>query len=67
MDMYALLYLKWTTNKGLLSSRGNSAVLCGSLDGRGVWRRMDTDVCVAESLRFSLETIIMLLIGYTLI
>ena len=23
-------------------------MLCGSLDGRGVWGRMDTDMCVAE-------------------
>ena len=25
MDMYTLLYLKWTTNKDLLYSTGNSA------------------------------------------
>ena len=24
--------------------------LCGSLDGRGVWGRMDTSICMAESL-----------------
>ena len=34
------------------------SVLCGSLDGRGVWRRMDTCICMAESLCCSPETII---------
>ena len=41
MDM--LLHLKRITNKGLPYSAGNSAqLLCGSLDERGVWGRMDT-------------------------
>ena len=40
-------------------------VLCGSLDGRGVWGRMDTCICMAESLCYSPETIMTLLIGYT--
>ena len=40
-------------------------VLCGSLDGRGVWGRMDTWICVAEILRCPPETITTLLIGYT--
>ena len=39
-------------------------MLCGTLDGRGVWRRVDTCICLAESLHRSPETII-LLIGYT--
>ena len=34
------------------------------LDGTGVWGRMDTCVCVAESLHCSPETITALLIGY---
>ena len=25
-----------------------SSMLCGSLDGRGVWGRMDTCICMAE-------------------
>ena len=41
------------------------SMLCGSLDGRGVWGRMDTCMCMAESLCCSPETIIILLIGYT--
>jgi len=40
-------------------------VLYGSLDRRGVWGRIDTCICMAESLPCSLETITTLLIGYT--
>ena len=29
---------------------GLYAILCGSLDGRGVWGKMDTCMCMAESL-----------------
>ena len=40
-------------------------MLCGSLDGRGVWGKMDTCICMAEFLRCSSETITkFLLIGY---
>ena len=41
------------------------SVLCGSLDERGVWGRMDTCVCMAESLCCPPKTITALLIGYT--
>ena len=40
------------------------SMLYGSLDGRGVWGRMDTGICVAESLHCPPETITTLLIGY---
>jgi len=40
-------------------------MLCGSLDGRGVGGRMDTCVCIAESLHCLPETITTLLIRYT--
>ena len=33
------------------------SVLCGSLDGKGVWGRMDTCICTAESLCGLPETI----------
>jgi hypothetical protein len=33
-------------------------------DGRGVWGRMDTCICMAESIYCPLETITTLLIGY---
>ena len=38
---------------------------CGRLDGRGIWGRMDTCVCMAESLHCSRETTTTLLIAYT--
>ena len=41
------------------------SMLCGSLDGRGVWGRKDTSICMAESLACTPETITTLLIGYT--
>ena len=40
------------------------SMLCANLDGKGVWRRMDTCICMAESLPCSLETTTTLLIGY---
>ena len=39
-------------------------MLSGSLDRRGVWGRMDTFICMAESLSCSPETITTVLIGY---
>ena len=41
------------------------SMLYSSLDGRGVWGRMDTCICMAKSLCPSPETITTLLIGYT--
>ena len=35
-----------------------------SLDGRGVWGRTDTCICMAEALHCSSETIPALLMGY---
>ena len=40
-------------------------MLYGSLDGRGVWGRMDTCMCVAESLCCSPKTVTKPLISYT--
>ena len=39
--------------------------LYGSLDGRGVWGRMPSCICMAESLRCLSETTTTLLITYT--
>ena len=50
MDMSTLLYLKWITNKDLLYSKWNSAQCYGSLDGREVWGRIGTCICMPESL-----------------
>ena len=62
MDMYILLYLKWVTNKDL---RKLCSILCGSLDGRGVWGRMDTRICIAELPCCSHKISTTLLIDYT--
>ena len=59
--MYTLLYSKWITNKHM----GLYSVLCGSLGGTGVWGRMDTCLCMAESLCCSPETTTISLISYT--
>ena len=40
---------------------------CANLDGRGVWKRMDTCICMTESLHYPPEIITTLLISYTLI
>ena len=37
IDMYTLLYLKRITNKDLLYSTQFCTMLCGRMDGRGVW------------------------------
>ena len=44
VDRYTLLYLKWITKKGLLNSlrcRELCSMVCGSLDGRGDWEKID--------------------------
>ena len=41
------------------------SMLCGSLGERGVWGRMDTCICMTESLGCSSENITTLLISYT--
>ena len=40
------------------------SMLCGSLDGRRVWGRMDTQVCTAECLHCSPETITTLSVNW---
>ena len=67
MNMYTLLYLKWITTKvrPFVQHRELCPMSCGSLDGRGVCRRMDTCMCMAESLCCSPETITTWLIGYS--
>ena len=41
------------------------SMLCDSLDGQGVWWKMDTRVCMAEFLCCPPVIITMLLISYT--
>ena len=63
MDMYTLLY--WDNQQGPTAwHRELCSVLCGSLDRRGVWGRMDACICMIESLCSPHETLTTLLIGY---
>ena len=43
------------------------SMLCGSQDGRGVWGKMDTCICMAESLHYSHETMTTLLVKTSLV
>ena len=61
----AVFKMRLCIAQDLLYSTGNSSQLCGRLDGRRVWRRMDTCMCMAESLCCPLATITTLLLGYT--
>ena len=64
MDMCAWLFLKCITNKDLLPSTGNSAqCYVPAWMGGEFWGRMDTGMCVAESLHCSPETVTTLLTG----
>ena len=56
-DMYTLLYLKWITNKDLLYSTWNSTQCYVSPGWEGVWERMNTCICMTESLCHLSETI----------
>ena len=49
-----------------VSYRALCSMLCGNLGGRGVWGRMDTCKCMAESLCCPPKTITTLLISYVL-
>ena len=65
MDMDTVLYLKWVTNKDLLYSTWNSYQCSVAVwMGTGVGGRMDTCLCMTESLHCSPETITTLLICY---
>ena len=59
MDIYTLLCLKWITNKHVELF----SMLCGSLNGKGVWGRMDTCICMAETLHCSPETATILFVS----
>ena len=50
---HTLLHLKWITNKDPVQHRELCSMLPGSLDGRGVWGRKDTCVCLADPLLFT--------------
>ena len=54
MDMCTLLYLKWNKQQGpAVEYMELCSMLCGSLDRRGVWGRMDTCTLPGASMRNS--------------
>ena len=56
LDRYTLLYVKWITNKDLFVEHMRlCSMLCCSLDGRGVWGKIDTCVWMIESLAVHLK------------
>ena len=65
MDMYTLLYFQWITNKDLLYRTRDSAQCYAAAWMARECGRMDTRICMAESLRCSPETLTTLLIRYT--
>ena len=65
MDMYTLLYLKWVTNKDLLSSTGNSAQYYVAAWVGVDLGETDTRIYMAESLHCLPETTTISFIGYT--
>ena len=52
MDMYTLLYFKWNSSQCYVES-----------EWEGSMGRMDTCICVAESLHCSTETVTTLLVS----
>ena len=61
------LCLKWITTRNYccyMQHRELCSLLFGSLDGRGVSRRMDTGTCMTKSLCCPPETVTALLIAY---
>ena len=63
--MYTLLYSKWIINKDILYSTWKSTHSMCQPGWEGGWGRMDTCMCMAESLCCSPETATTLLISYT--
>ena len=79
MDMYTLLYLKWITNKDLLSAWNSAQCHVAAWAGEefggefstgkshGQRSMVGSSMCMAEPLHCPPETITTLLISYTLI
>ena len=63
--LYTAIFKMDTHHGPAVAQRELCSMLYGSLDARGTWERMDTCICMAESLLCSPETITVLLISYT--
>ena len=64
INMHTLLYLKYKPTRSYCVAQGMLLSVIGSLDRSRVWGRMDTCICMADSLCCPPETITTLLIGY---
>ena len=64
MDVSTLLCVLVKPTRTYVQCRELCSVSCTSLDGRGAWRRMDSCICMAESLCYLPETITAWLISY---
>ena len=60
IDMYTLLYLKRITNKDLLCSTGNS-IQYYITNGKIIWKRIGTCICITETLCCTSEMVTVLL------
>ena len=74
MDKYTLPYLKWITNNELVQHKehcSHKVLSCNTVirqpRQRGVWRRLDTCICMAELLCFLPKTITKIFISYLLL
>ena len=65
MVMYTAIFKMVNQQGPIIQHMELCSVFCGSLDGRGVWGRMDTRICTAESLHCLPETVTTLLLGCT--
>ena len=54
----------WSDLAAAIQHRQLYSMLCGNLDRRGVWRRMNTYKCMTKSCQCSPEAITTLLTGY---
>ena len=64
MDMYTLLCLKWIVDKDLHTAHGALLNVLWWPGWKGVWRRMDTCVCMAGSLCCSPEIVTRLFVNW---
>ena len=65
MDMHTQIYWRWITNEDLVYSTWDSAQCCVAAWMAGSWGRMDTRICMAESLCSSPKITTTFFIGYT--
>ena len=64
VDTYTLIFKMENQQGPTVQHEAHCSMLCGSLDGRGVWGKTGTYQCMAGSLCCPPETITTLLISY---